>query len=58
MFKGNFYDKSPWDLVDVVGNVYNRMAIWDAKLVHAASQYFGDNKQNSRLFHMFFFDAE
>jgi len=58
MFKGNFYDKSPWDLVDVVGNVYNRMAIWDAKLVHAASQYFGDNKENSRLFHMFFFDAE
>ncbi len=58
MFRGNFYDKSPWDLVDVVGNVYNRMAIWDAKLVHAASQYFGDNKENSRLFHMFFFDAE
>lgn len=57
MFKGNFYDKTPWELVDVVGNVYNRMAIWDAKLVHAATQYFGNDKTDSRLFHMFFFDA-
>ena len=58
MFQGNFYDKTPWELVDTVGNVYNRMAIWDAKLVHAATQYFGSNKLDSRLFHMFFFDAE
>ena len=58
MFQGNFYDKTPWELVDTVGNVYNRMAIWDAKLVHAATQYFGSDKLNSRLFHMFFFDAE
>ena len=58
MFQGNFYDKTPWEVVDVVGNVYNRMAIWDAKLVHAATQYFGSDKLNSRLFHMFFFDAE
>mgnify|MGYP003650772831 CR=1 FL=1 len=58
MFQGNFYDKTPWELVDTIGNVYNRMAIWDAKLVHAATQYFGSDKLNSRLFHMFFFDAE
>ncbi len=58
MFHGNFYDKTPWDLVDVIGNVYNRMAIWDAKLVHAASRYFGENKHDGRLFHMFFFDAK
>ena len=58
MFQGNFYDKTPWEVVDVIGNVYNRMAIWDAKLVHAATQYFGDKKENSRLFHMFFFDAQ
>jgi len=58
MFKGNFYDKTPWETVDVIGNVYNRMAIWDASLVHAASEYFGDTKESGRLFHMFFFDAE
>ena len=57
MFAGNFYDKTRWDLVDVVGNVYNRLVIFDAKRVHAASAYFGDTIENSRLFHMFFFDA-
>lgn len=57
MFDGNFYDKTRWELVDVVGNVYNRLVIFDAKRVHAASAYFGDNMENSRLFHMFFFDV-
>lgn len=56
MFAGNFYDKTRWDLVDTVGNVYNRLVIFDAKRVHAASAYFGDTMKNSRLFHMFFFD--
>lgn len=46
-----------WDLVDTVGNVYNRLVIWDAQLIHAASRYFGDNVNNSRLFHLFFFDV-
>jgi hypothetical protein len=58
IFKNNFYDKTDLEVVDVVGNVYNRLVIWDAKLIHAASEYFGDQKQNSRLFHMFFFDAK
>lgn len=57
MFAGNFYDKTRWDLVDTVGNVYNRLVIFDAKRVHAASAYFGNSMQNSRLFHMFFFDV-
>lgn len=57
MFAGNFYDSTRWELVDTVGNVYNRLVIFDAKRVHAASAYFGDNMENSRLFHMFFFDV-
>ncbi|HPY41250.1 MAG TPA: DUF6445 family protein, partial [Thiolinea sp.] len=57
MFAGNFYDKTRWELVDTVGNVYNRLVIFDAKRVHAASAYFGDKMENSRLFHMFFFDV-
>ena len=28
--KQTFVDKSPYDLVDVVGNVFNRLVIWDA----------------------------
>ena len=58
MFEGNFYDKTPWELVDTVGNVYNRMVVFDSRRVHAASEYFGDSIENSRLFQMFFFDAE
>ena len=58
MFAGNYYDKTRWETVDVIGNVYNRMVLWDAQKVHAASEYFGDSLENSRLFHMFFFDAE
>ena len=30
----------------------------DAKLIHAASQYFGDDIKNDRLFQIYFFDTE
>jgi hypothetical protein len=56
MYGGKLLDKTAWELIDVVGNVYNRLAIWDSQLVHAASCYFGDKLTNCRLFHMYFFD--
>ena len=55
---GNYYDKTKLELIDKIGNVYNRLAIWDARTIHAASEYFGDTKLNSRYFHMFFFDCD
>lgn len=55
---GNFCDGSKWEPVDVIGNVFNRLVIWDAQCPHTASKYFGFDKNDSRLFHMFFFDAE
>lgn len=58
IFKSGFYDKTQFETIDIVGNVFNRLVVWDAKLIHAASQYFGVNRHDSRLFHMFFFDAE
>jgi hypothetical protein len=58
IFSSGFYDKTKFEVVDVVGNVFNRLVIWDAKLIHAASEYFGSNLHDSRLFHMFFFDTE
>lgn len=57
-FSGGFYDKTNFELVDTVGNIFNRLVIWDAKMIHAASQYFGTKKEDARLFQMFFFDAE
>jgi hypothetical protein len=58
VFAGGFYDSTPFEPVDVVGNVYNRVLLFNANMVHAASQYFGTDKNNSRLFQMFFFDLE
>lgn len=53
----NFYDSTLHDKVDEVGNIYNRLVIWDAKKIHAATKYFGDNIENSRYFQLFFFDV-
>lgn len=62
-FKGlsknmNFYDKSTFELVDSIANVYNRLVMFDAKAIHAATEYFGDEIDNARFFHLFFFDVE
>ena len=51
-------DGTPWEPVDVLGNVYNRLAIFDGSAIHSASQYFGNAKENARLWQMFFFDTE
>jgi acid phosphatase family membrane protein YuiD len=49
-------DRTPYDPVDVIGNVFNRLVIFDARCVHSASEYFGYNIHNARLWQMFFFD--
>ena len=54
----DFLDSTKWEEIDRIGNKFNRLAIWDARLIHAASQYFGQNVYDSRLFHMFFFDVK
>jgi hypothetical protein len=56
VFPTGHYDSTIFELVDIVGNVYNRLVLWDAHLLHSASGYFGDKLENSRLFHLFFFD--
>lgn len=53
-----FLDKTPYDTVDKFGNVYNRLVIFDAGSIHGASEYFGSDFEDGRLWHMFFFDAE
>ena len=51
-------DGTHFEPVDVMGNVYNRLVIFDASCIHSASQYFGTVIDNSRLWQMFFFDTE
>lgn len=49
-------DKTLFEPVDVFGNVYNRLVIFNAGYIHSASEYFGFTKENCRLWQMFFFD--
>ena len=54
----SFVDRTPYELVDNVGNIFNRLVIWDVQMIHAASEYCGYDINTSRLFHIYFFDAE
>lgn len=49
-------DGTFFEPVDVFGNVFNRLIIFDGSNIHAASKYFGQINSNARLWHMFFFD--
>jgi len=53
---GAEFDQKKWEEVDRIGNVYNRLVIFDAMLAHGASSYFGETIQNGRLFQNFFFN--
>jgi hypothetical protein len=48
-------DLTRFEPIDKVGNVYNRLAVWNANLLHGASCYFGDSKENGRLVQSFKF---
>ena len=51
-------DYTKWELVDRVGNVFNRLVLFNSKQYHASLDYFGSNKENGRLFQVFFFSTE
>jgi hypothetical protein len=51
-----FLDKTPYEPVDVAGNIFNRLVIFSGGNIHSASEYFGDCLENCRLWQMFFFD--
>jgi hypothetical protein len=51
-------DLTKWELVDQVGNIFNRLILFNAHRYHMSMDYFGDSKENGRLFQVFFFSAE
>ena len=51
-------DLTKWDLIDSVGNVYNRLILFNSKRFHISMDYFGDTLNNSRLFQVLFFSTE
>lgn len=50
----NILHPDNWHLVDKVGGVFNRLVIWDARMIHSASMY-GDH---DRLVQLFFFNVK
>ena len=51
-------DLTKWQLVDKIGNKFNRLILFRSKQYHMSLDYFGTDKHDSRLFQVFFFDTE
>ena len=51
-------DLTKWKMVDKVGNVFNRLILFNSNRFHMSMDYFGDSKVNGRLFQVFFFSTE
>jgi hypothetical protein len=44
--------------VDIVGNVYNRLVLFNTNMIHAISHHFGKDTSDSRLVQTFAFDLD
>jgi len=54
----DFQDMTKWDMVDRFGNLFNRMIMYRADNYHMSLDYFGNSKENGRLFQVFFLNTE
>ena len=51
-------DMTKWDLVDNIGNKYNRLAMYRSDLFHTSLDYFGHDLHTGRLFQLFFLTTQ
>ena len=51
-------DFTKWELVDRIGNKYNRLVMYRGNQYHVSLDYFGKNKEDGRLFQTFFFNTQ
>ena len=51
-------DYTKWTEVDQVGNIYNRLILFNSSRYHASTTYFGTSIHDARLFQVFFFTTE
>jgi hypothetical protein len=49
--------KDKWELVDYVGNKYNRLVLFQGSRNHRSMEYFGKDKNDGRLFQLWFFNT-
>lgn len=51
-------DYTKWEMVDRIGNVFNRLILYRADNYHVSLDYFGKDMYDGRLFQVFFFNTE
>jgi hypothetical protein len=51
-------DLTKWEQIDTVGNVFNRLVLFNANRYHMSLDYFGNSLNDGRLFQVFFFSTE
>ena len=51
-------DMTKWDLMDRIGNRYNRLVMYRSDLFHMSLDYFGSDLYNGRLFQLFFITTQ
>jgi len=51
-------DMTKWEMVDRIGNKYNRLIMYRGDHFHMSLNYFGQDLYDGRLFQTFFFDTE
>ena len=52
------WDTHPFEKIDDIANVYNRLILWNGRHLHTAGSYFGESIDNSRLYQVFFFNEK
>jgi Family of unknown function (DUF6445) len=52
------FDTTKWTEIDRVGNVFNRLVLYNAKLYHRPTNLFGNEIDDGRLTQVFFFNTE
>jgi hypothetical protein len=57
-YSADYYDMTKWELVDRLGNLYNRLVMYRGDLYHMSLDYFGRDLHTGRLFQTFFFNTE
>jgi hypothetical protein len=55
---GETQDMTKWEMVDRIGNVYNRLVLYRGDIYHTSLDYFGKDIQDGRLFQVFFLNTE
>lgn len=58
LFGNEPQDINRWELVDRVGNRYNRLVLYRGDLWHSSLDYFGSTQEDGRLFQLFFISTE